>query len=108
MNRRAHPVGLAAAVLHDVHLAARRPSHGGDVLSEHPERRPQALLKDATLSAGPGREVVPEPNLSILTSYVLIPFDRKRLAACHPERSARHAREAKDLLRWHCRSLSAP
>src|SRR5712664_184629 len=45
MNRRAHPVGLAAAVLHDVHLAAGRPSHGGDVLAEHPERRPQALSR---------------------------------------------------------------
>src|ERR1051326_579774 len=41
-----HGRGLAADVLHDVDLAAARPTDRGDVVAEHPERRPH------TLSAG--------------------------------------------------------
>src|SRR6185437_14610964 len=43
MHGTVHPAGLLADVFHDVDLAAPGPPGGGDVVTEHPECRPQAL-----------------------------------------------------------------
>ena len=55
-------VGLAAAVLHDVELAARGPADAGEVVAEHPERRPESLSRgelDARLDAAGAAEILP-------------------------------------------------
>src|SRR6185437_15808629 len=43
MHGTVHPAGLLADVFHDVDLAAPGPPGGGDVVTEHPECRPEPL-----------------------------------------------------------------
>src|SRR5713226_1248973 len=47
MQTAVHLCRFFADVLHDVDLAAKRPFRGGDIVAEHPERRPDSLaLRD--------------------------------------------------------------
>src|SRR5438270_247988 len=43
MRRAVDQGGLATDILHDIHLPARRPAHGGNICAECPERGPEAL-----------------------------------------------------------------